>query len=53
MLQYTEKASGLREKPPVFVMGSAQKEEVPGAQLQGKTKQKNIGKKHLTMNSTY
>lgn len=29
-------ASGLHEKQLVFVMGSAQKEEVPEAQLQGK-----------------
>jgi len=53
MLQYTEMASGLHEKPLVFVMGSAQKEEVPEAQLQGKQNTKKKGKKNLTINSSH
>lgn len=44
-------ASGLHEKQLVFVMGSAQKEEVPEAQLQGKQTKINR-KKNFTMISS-
>lgn len=45
--QYTGKASGLHGTPLVSVMGSAQREEVPEAQLQGKQNKNRKAKSRL------